>query len=55
MGLKDVKLKYTGGKRGWPGDVPITRFNIDKMKRLGWQPRYDSDGAVREAARRLLK
>jgi len=54
-GLKEVKLKYTGGKRGWPGDVPITRFNIDKMKRLGWQPRYDSDGAVKEAARRLLK
>jgi len=55
MGLKDVKLKYTGGKRGWPGDVPITRFNIDKMKELGWQPRFDSEGAVREAARRLLK
>ena len=22
MGLKDVQFKYTGGDRGWPGDVP---------------------------------
>jgi len=55
MNLKGVKIRHAGGKRGWPGDVPVTRFNVDKMKQLGWQPKYDSDGAVREAARRLLK
>ena len=55
MGLKDVKFKYTGGKRGWPGDVPVVHYNIGKMKKLGWQPRYTSDEAVRIATRRLLE
>jgi len=55
MGLKDVKFKYTGGKRGWPGDVPVVHYNIDKMKKLGWQPRYTSDEAVRIATKRILE
>ena len=55
MGLKNVGFKYTGGERGWPGDVPVVHFNIDKMKKLGWQPRYTSDEAVRIACRRLLE
>ncbi len=55
MGLKDVKFKFTGGKRGWKGDAPVVRFSIDKMKKLGWQPTHTSDEAVRIAAKRLLK
>ena len=54
MNLKDVKFKYTGGRGGWAGDAPIVHFNTAKMKKLGWKPQYDSDGAVRVAARRLL-
>lgn len=54
MGLKDVRFKYTGGKRGWLGDVPVVHFNIDKIKKLGWSPTHTSDEAVRIAARRLL-
>ncbi len=54
MGLKNVSFRFTGGRRGWPGDVPFTHFDLDKMKRLGWTPRYTSDEAVRIAARRLL-
>lgn len=55
MGLKDVKFKYTGGKRGWPGDIPITHFNVEKMKKLGWRPKHTSDEAVRIATKRLLE
>ena len=54
MGLKDAKLKYTGGERGWPGDVPQVRFDTSKMERLGWTPRYSSDEAVRKAIRNIL-
>jgi UDP-glucose 4-epimerase len=54
MGLKDVKLIYTGGKRGWPGDVPVVHFGVDKIKKLGWTARHTSDEAVRVAAIRLL-
>ena len=54
MGLKDVKLKYTGGKRGWKGDVPRFQFDISKIKSLGWEPKYDSSDAVRKAIKDLL-
>jgi len=54
MGIKDIKFKYTGGRRGWPGDVPVVHFNVDKVKKLGWRARHTSDEAVRIAARRLL-
>lgn len=54
MGLKDVNFKYTGGERGWPGDVPIVHFNIEKIKKLGWEPRVSSDQAVRIATKRIL-
>ncbi len=55
MGLKDVKFRYTGGSRGWPGDAPVVHFDTGKMKRLGWNPRNTSDEAVRIAARRLIE
>lgn len=54
MGLKGVIFKYTGGRGGWVGDAPIVHFNISKMRKLGWEPKHDSDGAVRIAARRIL-
>jgi UDP-glucose 4-epimerase len=54
MGLKKVRIKYTGGTRGWPGDAPYVLFNVDKMKQLGWQAKHDSAEAIRIAARRLI-
>jgi UDP-glucose 4-epimerase len=49
MGLKNVKFKFTGGDRGWPGDVPQVRFDTKKMEELGWGAKYNSDQAVRRA------
>jgi UDP-glucose 4-epimerase len=54
MGLSGVRFRYTGGRRGWVGDVPQVGLNVNKMKRLGWEARHTSDEAVRIAARRLL-
>jgi UDP-glucose 4-epimerase len=31
-----LKFEYTGGDRGWKGDVPIVRLNTDRIRRLGW-------------------
>lgn len=36
LGLKNVKFKYTGGERGWAGDVKKILLSIDKLKKLGW-------------------
>jgi len=54
MQLKNVKFRYTGGDRGWKGDVPKFQFDIAKIKELGWKPQYNSDEAVRKAIRDSL-
>jgi UDP-glucose 4-epimerase len=54
MGLGGARLRYTGGRRGWVGDVPRVGLDVSKMRKLGWQASHTSDEAVRMAARRLL-
>ena len=54
MGLSDVKFKYTGGKRGWAGDVPRFQLDATKINNLGWKAKYTSDEAVRKAIREIL-
>jgi len=54
MGLPDVRLKYTGGKRGWRGDVPQFQFNVEKMRGLGWTAAHSSDEAVQIAIKQIL-
>ena len=54
MGLRDVRFNYTGGKRGWRGDVPQFQFNVEKMRGLGWSSSHTSDEAVEIAIRRIL-
>ncbi|HII00741.1 TPA: SDR family NAD(P)-dependent oxidoreductase [Methanosarcinaceae archaeon] len=54
MGLQDVEFTYTGGSRGWKGDVPRMRLGIGKLKEIGWKPGYSSENSVRETVRALL-
>jgi len=37
FGLKKVKIVYSGGKRGWPGDVSKVSLNINKILKLGYK------------------
>jgi UDP-glucose 4-epimerase len=53
MGL-DPDYEYTGGDRGWTGDVPRMRLSVEKLAGLGWEPPESSDDAVRRAARQLI-
>ncbi len=39
-------IHYTGGSRGWVGDVPRFRYSIEKLANLGWKPRLGSHDAV---------
>ncbi|RAW45402.1 UDP-glucose 4-epimerase [Halorubrum sp. 48-1-W] len=50
----DPAYEYTGGDRGWTGDVPRMRLSIEKLADLGWEPSIESDEAVRRAARQLI-
>lgn len=54
MGLSDVAFKYTGGDRGWKGDVPRFQYDISKMLSTGWEPKYTSDEAVRRTVEDAL-
>lgn len=49
------KFKFTGGKRGWKGDVPIMLLDASKLNALGWKQKYNSEEAVRKAAGDLLE
>ena len=53
MGL-DPEYSFTGGDRGWVGDVPRMRLSIEKLAATGWTPESSSDDAVRRAVRELL-
>ena len=45
-----TRLEFTGGSRGWPGDVPIVRMVSEKVRMLGWHPSRDSKEAISAAA-----
>jgi UDP-glucose 4-epimerase len=46
LGLSDVAYEYSGGTRGWKGDVPVVRFSSDKLRALGWSNAYSSREAL---------
>jgi len=53
MGL-NARIEYTGGDRGWIGDVPEFKYNLDKINKLGWSSRFNSDDSVRLAIQKAL-
>jgi len=46
MGLSDVEFEYTGGRRGWKGDVPVVRFRSDRLEARGWRCQHTSREAL---------
>jgi UDP-glucose 4-epimerase len=44
--LPGTPIAYTGGDRGWVGDVPRFRYSTERLTRLGWQAALSSDEAV---------
>ena len=49
LALGSVQFTYTGGDRGWKGDVPLVRIANGKLKALGWSPRYTTRQAMGKA------
>lgn len=52
MGEK-LKIIYTGGSRGWKGDVPFYKYDSSKLEGLGWKPKMGSTEAVRFAIKKI--
>jgi UDP-glucose 4-epimerase len=55
LDLENVEFKYTGGDRGWKGDVPRFSYDITKVLSTGWTPNYTSDEAVRQTVKDAIK
>lgn len=53
MGL-NAKIRYTGGNRGWVGDVPEFRYDLTKINQLGWNAPHNSNESVRLAIQKAL-
>lgn len=55
LGLRDVDFVFTGGDRGWKGDVPVVRFDVAKIHALGWRAARSSHEAMRASIRSLIE
>lgn len=51
----DPEYEYTGGDRGWTGDVPRMELDVSRLQALGWSPTYGCEAAVRRAATQLAE
>lgn len=45
----ECNFVYSGGRRGWKGDVPIVRLNTNKIKELGWICSMNSIDAIKRS------
>ena len=43
------------GNIGWAENAPIAHYNIDKIKKLEWSPKYDSKMVISLALKCVLE
>ncbi len=57
MGIdrKSIRIEYSGGPRGWRGDVPQVRLDTRKMTALGWRPKLSSRESVKRTIRETVE
>jgi UDP-glucose 4-epimerase len=54
-GLANVSIEYTGGDRGWAGDVPKAMLDPSRMNAAGYNASFNSEGAVRHTTQILMQ
>ncbi|GHV91878.1 UDP-glucose 4-epimerase [Spirochaetia bacterium] len=54
LGLKDVSYIYSGGDRGWKGDIPTFQFDVSKIHQRGWYAKHNSTEAVQATLDAIL-
>jgi len=47
--------EFTGGDRGWKGDVPIVRLNTDRIQSIGWRCQKSTREALKASLRSLCE
>ena len=56
MGLPagGTEFVFTGGDRGWAGDVPIVRLNTSRIRALGWRNKMTSRDAMKSSMQGMI-
>lgn len=54
-GYKSAEISYTGGDRGWAGDIPRAMLAIDKLRASGFEPTFNSVESIRQTAKILIE
>jgi len=54
-GCDNASIEYTGGDRGWAGDIPKAMLAINRLEKLGFKVNYDSEEAVAHTTRVLIE
>ncbi len=55
LNLENIKYEFTGGNRGWKGDVPVVRLNSEKIRNTGWTNEYTSAEAIRKSVKSIYE
>jgi UDP-glucose 4-epimerase len=50
----ETELQFTGGDRGWKGDVPVVRLDTSRIRALGWTHTLSSREALRQSMLAIL-
>jgi UDP-glucose 4-epimerase len=50
-----TKLVFSGGDRGWKGDVPVIRLDTRRIRELGWSNRMDTRSALRASLESMIR
>jgi UDP-glucose 4-epimerase len=56
VGLRpgETAYQYTGGSKGWKGDVPVVRLDTSRIRGMGWQNRLNSREALLASMQAML-
>lgn len=49
-----VEYRFSGGDRGWKGDVPVVRIGTERIRSLGWECARTSRQALQESMLSML-
>ena len=52
--MKGVSIEFTGGERGWAGDVPKSYLDVSRLLSTGFEPEGGSEDAIRATAKALV-
>jgi UDP-glucose 4-epimerase len=55
LGFKNDLIEYSGGSRGWVGDVRRTEMDTSLLESLGWKAKVAAEDGIRQYLKWLVK